>query len=185
MKSAVLQFAVEIKTTSGSILKPHELHFWDLHSKSHPKHLHHLTPVAPFKFFTYAILAACYHKLTDYRHLTPEQKTLAEKAYNTFDAYTELYNKSAPRIKSLGTKTLAQKKHFETFEQNMTVAFDQAFVGNKICFTKITSVLNCLSDFETQTAAPLLYNFSVNFTPAFTEKLDCWKAVLPLIRSPT
>lgn len=182
-KSVALQFAVEIKTTSGSILKPHELNFWDLSSKKHPQHLHHLTPVAPFKFFTDAILAACYHKMTDYRHLTTEQKTLAEKAYNTFDAYTELYKKSAPRIKSLGTKTLAQKKHFETFEKNMTAAFDQAFVGNKICFTKITSVLNCLSDFETETSAPLLYNFSVNFSAAFTEKLICFYSLLFHLRS--
>ena len=61
-KSVALQFAVEIKTTSGSILKPHELNFWDLSSKKHPQHLHHLTPVAPFKFFTDAILAATLHE---------------------------------------------------------------------------------------------------------------------------
>ena len=183
MKTDALQLAVEIKTTSGAILKPHELHFWDLSAKNRPKHLQHLTPVAPFKFFTDAILAACYHKMTDFRHLKAEQKSLVEKTYATFDAYTELFNRSAPRVKSLGSKNLAQQKNYEIFEKNMTAAWAEAFVNNSISFTKITSALNCLSDFETQTGSPLLYNFSVQFSPAFTEKLICFYSLLFHLRS--
>jgi len=183
MKSAALQFAVEIKTSTGAVLKPHEVYFWDVSAKRQPKHLHHMTPGTPFKFFTDAILTACYHKMTDYRHLSVDQKELCEKAYNTFDAYTELFKKSAPRVKSLGKKNLSLQKHYDHFELTMKHAWEQAFSGNVISFTKLTEALNCLSDFETATGAPLLYNFSVQFSAAFTEKLICFYSLLFHLRS--
>lgn len=183
MTSVALQLAVEIKTKSGSILKPHEVHFWDLANKNHPKHLHHLIPSAPFKFFTDAIMAACYHKMTDHRHLTPDQKVLSEKAYAAFDAYTELFEKSAPRVKSLGKKHIGHQKHYDHFEKSMTEAWHEAFSNNMISFTKITEALNCLSDFETAVGSPLLYNFSVQFSHAFTQKLICFYSLLFHLRS--
>ena len=71
MKNDNLQMVIEIKTQTGAVLKPHEIHFWDLNNRNNPKHLQNLVPNTPFKFFTDAILALCYQKLTDYKSLSP------------------------------------------------------------------------------------------------------------------
>ena len=78
MKSDNFQMVIEIKTHSGAVLKPHEIHFWDPTSKNNPKHLQDLHPNSPFKFFTDAILGLCYHKMTDYKSMTAEQKNFSE-----------------------------------------------------------------------------------------------------------
>lgn len=183
MKNDNFQMVIEIKTHSGSVLKPHEIHFWDLNSKNNPKHLHNLLPNAPFKFFTDAILSLCYHKMTDYKSLTSEQKSFSEKAYRALDPYTELYYKSTPRVKSLRSKNLTQQIYFENFEKKMSEAWSHAFTKNTISFTKLAEALDCISEFEHQITAPLIYNFSVQFSEKFTEKLICFYSLLFHLRS--
>lgn len=183
MKHNSLQLAIEIKTKAGAILKPHEIHFWELQSKQLPHHLKNSHPDAPFKFYTDAILALCFHKMTDYAHLAPEQKDFAQKSYQYFDHYTELFQKSAPRVKSLSTASLQQKKYFESFEKKVTEAWKNSFDAHGVSFTKMTEVLNCISEFESQMASPLIYNFSVFFSAEFTEKLICFYSLLFHLRS--
>lgn len=183
MKKNNFQMAIEIKTHKGPVLKPFEVHFWDLNSKAKPKHLHNMAPHTPFKFYTDAILALCYHKMTDYKSLTSEQKHFSEKAYRSFDPYTELFQKSAPRIKSLRNKDLTQQIHFENFEKKMTDAWESIFQDNTIHLNKLNSVLNHISEFEKNISAPLIYNFSVHFSQKFTEKLLCFYSFLFHLRS--
>lgn len=183
MKNDNFQMAIEIKTQSGPVLKPHEIHFWDSTSKNNPKHLHDLQPSSPFKFFTDAILGLCYQKMTDYKSVSPEQKTFSETAYRSLDPYTELYFKSAPRIKSLRSKNLNQQLQFENFEKKMTEAWSHAFSKNSISIPKLVEALDCISEFEHQMTAPLIYNFSVQFSEKFTEKLTCFYSLLFHLRS--
>ena len=183
MKSDNFQMVIEIKTHSGAVLKPHEIHFWDPTGKNNPKHLQDLHPNSPFKFFTDAILGLCYHKMIDYKSMTAEQKNFSEKAYRSLDPYTELYHKSAPRVKSLRTKAPAPNLPFENFEKKMTEAWSHAFSKNTISFTKLVEALDCISEFEHQMTEPLLYNFSVHFSEKFTEKLTCFYSLLFHLRS--
>ena len=183
MKHNSLQLAVEIKTTSGSVLKPSEIQFWDIHSEKAPLHVKKLEAHAPFKFYTDAILALCFHKLTDYKHVTSDHKEFAEKSYHFFDHYSELYNKSSARVKSLAQKNLVHQKHVEEFEKKVTQSWATAFASNKVSVHDLVDVLNHISDFETQISAPLIYNFSVNFSPEFTEKLICFYSLLFHLRS--
>ena len=183
MKNNSIQLAIEIKTTSGSVLKPNELHFWELNHKNTPKHLKNTQPHSPFKFYTDAIIAVCFHKMTDYKHLSPNQADFVHHAYNTFDHYTELFNKSSPRVKSLGTTTVHQKKQYEAFEKKVTAVWNSAFTANSVSFNKLSEVLNHVADFETQIASPLIYNFGVHFSPEFTEKLICFYSMLFHLRS--
>lgn len=174
---------IEIKTQNGAVLKPQQIHFWDLNSQSNPKPLHNLVPNSPFKFFTDAILALCYHKMTDYKSLPPEQKSFSEKAYRTFDPYTELYHKSAQRIRSLRAKNLGPHIHFENFEKKMTEAWALAFNENTVSLSKLVAALDCISEFEQTISAPLIYNFAINFSEKFTEKLICFYSLLFHLRS--
>jgi hypothetical protein len=183
MKNNSVHMAIEIKTTSGSVLKPHELHFWELNNKNTPKHLKDTVPQSPFKFYTDAILASCFHKVTDYKHVSAENKEFVQKVYQNFDHYTELYNKSNPRVKSLARATIPQKKQFETFEKKMTEILNAGFSENKVSFNKLTEALTVIAEFESHIASPLIYNFSVNFSAAFTEKLIAFYSMLYHLRS--
>lgn len=183
MKSNPFQIAIEIKTEKGAVLKPTRLHFWNLGDKNSPKHLQGLTPHNPFKFYTDAILALCFHKITDYKNTTAEQKNFYEKAYRFFDPYTELFYKSKPRTKSLGSKDLKQHIHFENFEKKMTEAWEKAFKGNTLQLQELDECLDCITELEHSMQAPLIYNFSVHFSESFTEKLLCFYSMLFHLRS--
>jgi len=183
MSNTNLQMVIEIKTKNGPVLKPLEIHFWDLNSSKNPKHLHNLAPRSPFKFFTDAIIALCYHKMTDYKSLSKALKNFSENAYRSYDPYTELYHKSASRIKSLKAKDLAQQIHFENFEKQMTQAWELAFKHNTVSLSKLKAALDCLAEFEHTLGAPLIYNFSINFNEKFTDKLRCFYSFLFHLRS--
>jgi hypothetical protein len=182
MKNNSIHVAIEIKTTAGSVLKPQELCFWELNAKA-PKHLKDVQPHAPFKFYTDAILAACYHKMTDYVHVSAESKDLMQKIYHNFDHYTELYNKSNPRVKALAHATIPQKKQFDALEKKMTEIWKNAFSENKVSFNKLTEALTVIAEFESHIASPLIYNLSVNFSAGFTEKLIAFYSMLYHLRS--
>lgn len=183
MKNNHFQMVIEIKTKPGVVLKPYEIHFWDLKAQNNPKHLQNLTPNSPFKFFTDAILALCYQKMTDYKNMSSQEKSFSENAYRTFDPYTALMHKSSPRIKSLRNQKQSQSLHFENFEKKMTEAWSQAFTHNTIYLTKLTAALDCISEFEHHMTSPLIYNFSIHFTEKFTEKLICFYSMLFHLRS--
>lgn len=183
MKKNNLQMVIEIKTQPGAVLKPYEIHFWDLNSQHNPKHLQNLSPGSPFKFYTDAILALCYQKMTDYKSMSPVQKNFSENAYRTFDPYTALMHKSAPRVKSLKNQNTTHPIHFENFEKKLTDTWSQAFNNNSIALTKLTAALDCISEFEHQITTPLIYNFSIHFTDKFIEKLICFYSLLFHLRS--
>lgn len=183
MKQDVFQMVIDIKTKSGSVLKPHEIHFWDMSNQKHPKHLHNFLPNSPFKFYTDAILGLCFHKMTDYQHLTVEQKNFSEKAYLSFNPYNELFQKSAAKIKNFRKKDLSQQIHFENFEKQMTAFWEQAFHKNTFSFEKIRPALDLIAEFESQISTPLIYNFSVHFSDKFSEKLICFYSFLFHLRS--
>lgn len=183
MKHNALQLAVEIKTSTGSVLKPSEIHFWDIQSSQAPAHVKKLEAHSPFKFYTDAILALCFHKLTKFKYVNAEQHDFADKSYHFFDHYTELFNKSAPRVKSLAQKNVSHQKHVDEFEKKVSHSLDVAFASNKVSIHHLVDVLNHISDFETQISAPLIYNFSVHFSAEFTEKLICFYSFLFHLRS--
>lgn len=177
MKKTEFQMGIEIKTAPGTILKPEQIKFWKMDSKDQSVH-------APFKYFTDALLGVCYHKMNNYKHLKPDEKSFAEQAYRSFDPYTELYNKSTPRTQALKKKNKSDTGLlFENFEKEMTDLWEKAFQNETVHFADLKSILTCLSSFEQKLNQPFLYNFSVDFSPAFNEKLICFYSFLFHLRS--
>jgi hypothetical protein len=121
--------------------------------------------------------------MTDYVHVSAENKDLMQKVYHNFDHYTELYNKSNPRVKALAHATIPQKKQFDALEKKITDIWKNAFSENKVSFTKLTEALTVIAEFESHIASPLIYNLSVNFSAGFTEKLIAFYSMLYHLRS--
>lgn len=183
MSHKPLQWAVDIKTTSGSVLKPFEVRFWDLHQAAAPEHLQNIKPHSPFKFFNDAILALSFHHLTGFKHVAKDQREFTANSYHFFDHYSELYKKSAQRVKSLSHKTLSSKKVVEEFENKVLAVFEKSFSGPSVKLADVCEILQHIDHFEKQVGAPLIYNFSVHFTAAFTEKLMSLYSFLFHLRS--
>lgn len=188
MKKSQLQMGIEIKTKSGAILRPHQIQFWDLNCPathtSIPKHFTASTPQHPFKYFTDAILGLCYHRMNDFKFLNPEDKKFATQAYQAFDPYSALFSKSAPRVKAL-RKQIAKNQigQYSNFEKQMTAIWEKAFSQPSVQFNDLNAALDCLSDFEHGLEVPFLYNFSIQFSEKFTEKLICFYSFLFHLRA--
>ncbi|MBC7742482.1 MAG: hypothetical protein H7061_09805 [Bdellovibrionaceae bacterium] len=176
------QMGIEIKAASGSILKPAQLQFWNLSSEGLPPQIKNQTPGSPFKYYTDAILGLCFHKMNDYKSLSPEHKQFAIQAYRSFDPYTELFQKSAPRVRALRGSTSNNLK-FENFEKKMTEIWDEIFQNKVVNFVKLEKALDCLSEFEMAMESTFLYNFNVQFSAKMNEKLICFYSFLFHLRS--
>ncbi|MBC7421280.1 MAG: hypothetical protein H7328_11180 [Bdellovibrio sp.] len=182
MKKNSFEMGIEIKTAAGSILKPQQMHFWDLSSSNVPAQIKNLKPQAPFKYHTDAILGLCYHKMTDYKFLSAEERQFATQAYRSFDPYTELYQKSAPRVRSLRGNFKATLK-YENFEKQMSEIWSEVFENKTIYFAKLEKALDYLSEFEMSIESTFLYNFNIQFSEKMTEKLICFYSFLFHLRS--
>lgn len=176
--SNILKMGLEISTESGSVLRPTHLKV----STSNPNQFGAL-PQTPFKYYTDAIIGICYHKMTDFKALDASQKKFAEAAYNTLNPYAELFRKSSPRMQSLKKMKKEDALKVENFEKSMFDIWQNLFSSEHIDFSRIPKVLNLISDFENETGSPFLYNFALEFSPAFKEKLVCFYSFLFNLRS--
>ncbi len=187
MKKNQFQMGIEIKTKSGAVLKPDQLHFWDFNAPTPPanlpNHFTNMTPQNPFKYFTDAILGLCYHKMNDYKFLNPEEKRFTLQAYRSFDPYSTLYSKSAPRVKALHKGAKPHALQYENFEKKMTAIWDETFSQKTVHFASLSAALDCISEFETSLDEAFLYHFSIQFSGRFTEKLICFYSFLFHLRA--
>lgn len=183
----VIQMGIEIKTKSGAILKPQQIQFWDLNCPAThtaiPKHFSGTTLHHPFKYFTDAILGLCYHRMNDFKFLAPEDKKFALQAYNSFDTYSALFSKSTPRVKSLRKELNNPTGQYAAFEKIMTAVWEKTFSQPVIHFEDLNATLECLSEFEDSLDVTFLYNFSIQFSERFNEKLICFYSFLFHLRA--
>lgn len=187
MKTSQIQMGIEIKTKHGAILKPHHIQFWDLkcpatHSAI-PKHFSGHTPQHPFKYFTDAILGLCYHRMNDFKFLTPEDKKFATQAYHSFDPYSTLFSKSAQRVKALRNELSSPVGQHAAFEKKMTALWEKTFSQPSVHIEDLNAVLDCISDFEHSLDVAFLYHFAIQFSEHFNEKLICFYSFLFHLRA--
>lgn len=183
MSQKPLQWAVDIKTTSGSVLKPYEVHFWNVGSTLSPDHLQNVKPHSPFKFYNDAILALSFHQLTGFKHIEQEQREFAQTCYSFFDHYSEIYKKSSQRVRSLSHKSLSSKKHIDEFEQKVSAVLSQAFTASSVKLNVVSEILQHIEQLEKHIGGPLIYNFSTHLSAAFTEKMMALYSFLFQLRS--
>lgn len=187
MKKNQFQMGIEIKTKSGVVLKPQQLQFWDFNSAALPHDLPtqftNMTPQNPFKYFTDAILGICYHKMNDFKFLNPEEKRFVVQAYRSLDSYSELFTKSAPRVKSLRKGIPTGTLKYENFEKKMTEIWENTFSQKSVQFSNLTIALDAMTEFESSIDEPFLYNFSIQFSERFNEKLICFYSFLFHLRA--
>ncbi len=178
MKKNQLKMNLIIATESGAVLRPVAL-------KILPQKTSRLEtlPHTPFKYYTDAIIGLCFHKMTDFKNLDPSEVAFSQNAYASLNPYVELYRKSSPRVQSITKVNSEHHLKLENFEKKMMDHWQNLFSKETVEFNKIQHILDLVSDFETQLGSPLLYNFTLNFSDKFKEKLVCFYSFLFHLRS--
>ena len=178
MKKETLKMNVLISTDAGSVLHPTSLKL----SSLTPSKLNSV-PHAPFKYYTDAIIGLCYHKMNDFKKLTSEELLFTQNAYAALNPYIELFRKSAPRVQAIAKAKNEPSLKVENFEKSMTDLWQGLFSSDTVDLSKVPQILDVISDFETQLGSPLLYNFSLNLSERFQEKLISFYSFLFHLRS--
>lgn len=179
MKTLSLQMGYEIKTQSGSVLKPTEIKIWDQNSR-----FSEFTPQAPFKYMNDALIGLTFHKMNGFKNLTFTDRAFAEQSLKALDPYFELYQKSAAKLKPV-THALKfeHKLACENFEKKFSDFWNQTITATEISFKFFGKALEIINAFENELGQPFIYNFSVRFSAGFTEKLICFYSLLFHLRT--
>lgn len=178
MKKNQLKMNLVIATEAGSVLHPVALRLLPVKTSRSEA-----LPQTPFKYYTDAIIGLCFHKMTDFKNLEASEVSFSQSAYASLNPYIELFRKSAPRVQSISRVHSTRQITLENFEKKMTDQWQILFSKDAVEFSKIQNLLDLVSDFETQLGSPLLYNFTLNFSDRFKEKLICFYSFLFHLRS--
>jgi len=179
MKTLSLQMGYEIKTANGPVLKPTEIKIWDQSSR-----FSEFTPQAPFKYMNDALIGLTFHKMNGFKNLTFTDRVFAEQSLKALDPYFELYQKSASKLKPL-VENIKPMPHLatENFEKSFSDFLSHTFTPQGVSFQFFNKGLELISSFESELGKPFIYNFSVQFSDGFTEKLICFYSLLFHLRT--
>lgn len=179
MKTLSLQMGYEIKTANGPVLKPTEIKIWDQNSR-----FSEFTPQPPFKYMNDALIGLTFHKMNGFKNLTFTDRVFAEQSLKALDPYFELYQKSAAKLKSVTQHIKPEHKlATENFEKSFSDFWNQTITENQISFQFFGKALEIINSFENELGKPFIYNFSVQFSAGFTEKLICFYSLLFHLRT--
>lgn len=177
-----LQLGFEITMDKEVPFRPLKLEFWtDL--KKHP-----IKASSPLKYMGDALTGLSMVKLNHFIKspmITPHLKyAFAADAWKALDPHFTIYQNSENRIKAMQSKlALTPPEICQQFEADFEDRLESAITPWGVDLTELWPLLNSFQDLEKKIGAPLLYNFSLNFSRDFTDKLHTLYSMLYNLRS--
>ncbi|AZZ37116.1 hypothetical protein CIK05_10035 [Bdellovibrio sp. qaytius] len=173
-----LVMGFEIKTVRGPVLKPVSLEMWDQKSR-----FAEFTPHAPLKFMNDSLVGLQFHKLTNFLNAA-DQKPFINQAIEELCPYSTLFYSCADRLFPIQKQLKpVDEKLVQTFEKNWFAYWDAQDFSKGINFNKLDQAFDMLSEFESQMKAPLMYNFTLQFSKKFNDHLLAMYSFLFHLRS--
>ena len=178
MKPSSFVMGFEIKTTRGPVLKPVSLEIWDQNSR-----LKEFTPHPPLKFMNDSLVGLQFHKMTNFLN-APKQTDFINYAINELCPYATLFYSSGDRLFKIQEKLKPiDQMLVQIFENKWFSYWDAQDFSKGINFNKLDQAFDILSEFETEIKAPLMYNFTLQFSRKFTDHLLAMYSFLFHLRS--
>lgn len=183
MKHKSLRLGFDVTMEQGSTWRPLKVQFWN-----HENDFKKFSPSEPFKYMADALTALSLVKLNHYIKspvATPHlDYSFAVNAWKALDPHAELYDRSQGRIRALQSHlAVTDPKLCAAFEEQFNEDFEAAMKPWGVDLTSLCHLLETFSSFEKQIGAPLMYNFGLNFSKPFVEKLHCLYSFLYHLRS--
>jgi hypothetical protein len=183
MKHKPLKLGFSITLEKGTTWKPFKMEFWndETHFKQHP-------PEAPFKYMADALTCLSFIKLNHYVKSPVASPNMdyafVAEAWKALDPHVELYERSQGRVRSLQSQiALTAPAICKEFEEHFNESFEMALKPNGFDLTALGPLLDTFSWLENKMGNPLLYNFGLNFSKGFLDKLHDLYSFLYHVRS--
>lgn len=183
MKHKSLRLGFDVTMDKGSTWKPLKVQFWNQES-SYEK----FKASAPFKYHSDALVGLSLIKLNHYIKspvATPHlDYNFATEAWKSLDPHTELYERSLPRVRALQSHiAVVNPEICAEFESHFNEHFETALKPWGVDLTALWPLIDSFTWFENKMGQPLMYNFGLNFSKPFIEKLQYLYSFLYNLRS--
>lgn len=184
MKHEKVTLGYSIEMDKGNTWKPLKIEFW-------PQNLGHSATspaTAPLKYMGDALTGLSLLKLNHYLKTPVPNKNFdyhfVTAAWNNLDPHCELFDRSQNRVRALQSQlALTNPEICKEFENLFNDTFEAAVKPWGIDLSALCLLLDTFAWFEQKTGQPIMYNFSLNFSKQFTEKLKYVFSFLYHLRS--
>ncbi len=178
MKSKNKSFDYELKMENGPILKPTEVEFFKNHDRDHKPH-------KPFKYHSDVLVALSFanmHRTLDTRCIYDLESSM--DFWRAMEPHYELYGRSRKRVVALTERTEnVDSLLTEKIEKKWNDVLKDVFSANKVNVKELQQLVPLIDYLEDHMKKPLLYNFSLSFTPEFQQRLLLLFSFLSNVRS--
>lgn len=183
MKHNSFSMGFEIKTSPGAVNTPTQFIPWNKEAMSAD-----YTPTSTLKYMNDALIGMNFHALNKFKHASKADQQFITNYLKSIDPYFEIYANSSVRLaeinkKSTVHKNFTNKEFISHFENEFTQILDKCFANEGVQFKFVDEALNCITDFEKKLGSAFLYNFSVQFSEVFTQKLISFYSFLFHVRT--
>lgn len=183
MKYENLKIGYDITLDKGHRLKPMSIHYWlnEAKFKKHPAD-------KPLKYMADALLGLSLIQLNSYLKSPmwnkDSQYHFAHNAWKNLDPHFHLYERSVHRIESLQNYSITlDPKMINEFEKRFTDNLEAAQKPWGVDCQELIPLIEDIQWLESQLKNPIIYNFQVNFSESFYEKLHTFYSMLINLRS--
>lgn len=183
MARTSFKFGFDIVMEKGACPRPVAIKTWNT-----PERLEKTAPTKPFKYMADALCALSLVRLNPNLACPARPKShdtsFCEQAWTTLDPHFELWHRSQDRVQALHNQvTKVDPKACAEFESSFNAALESAFTPEGLNLRALHELLDTIESFEGRKKAPLLYNFGLKFSPAFTQRLHYVYSLLFHLRS--
>lgn len=182
MKQKSLRLGFDVTMEKGATWQPLKVQFWNQEAD-----YKRCKPSEPLKYMADALTGLSLVKLNHFIKspvATPHlDYSFAFEAWKNLDPHTELFERSQGRVRALQSQLAVLNpetcKEFETlFSENFEIAIKPWGVD----LTALWPLLDTFAWLESKAGTPLLYNFTLNFSKPFVEKLHVLYSFLHHLR---
>lgn len=178
MKSKNKSFDYELKMENGPILKPTEVEFFKNHDRDHKPH-------KPFKYHSDVLVALSFanmHRTLDTQCIYALESSM--DFWRAMEPHYELYGRSRKRVVALTERTEnVDNLLTEKIEKKWNDILKDVFSANKVDVADLQQLIPLIDYLEEHMKKPLLYNFSLSFSPEFQQRLLLLYSFLSNMRS--
>ncbi len=163
-QQAKIWMGFDILTEAKHTFKPRLIHVWGDKEYSSNK------PEKPLHYKTDALLGLSLFNINP--KLTKADSEFTKIAWQSLEPHWELYQSTQERVASIKGKTqAADSKWAASFETNFNEVISSSMTEKGLNLNKFIELIDEIDRFEAQLKSPLIYNFTINFSDEFTDKL--------------
>lgn len=183
MKKKSLKLGYHLSMAKGATLQPTRVEFWKDEAS-----FQRFTPTEPFKYMADALVGLSLLKLNHYIK-SPMQTPhldypMVQEAWAALDPHVELYERSHQRTRALQSQiAVVNPQVVKEFESHFNETFEMCVKPWGMDLTALWPLLDTFTWLENKMQAPLLYNFGLNFSKPFIEKMHTLYSFLYHLRS--